>query len=435
MGDLLRFFLVNIPEAVIMLMAGLAFFNRSIFEKWKQCALFGLIYSCIVFYMEKFDVEVKIPVIFLCMILLVHILLKEKLWMSLLISCGTFLLIIFSEFAMVMLLRPGWLGLPNTPDQQLDHFMSMWTYLLIAAVMIFVMRNYRFDVRNLIPATTLNRYLSLLLIAGCVEFVIVSLVTYRSFLAYQFPTDFPLSGANAMYLHVVLVFFALLMVLFVKYLGISKRHVQTETETPLVQNLDGMLTALQHMQEENNRGFQTLLAFLEADKLEEALRYTRKINAGQNTDIKTIMGVKNPAVASLLSAKAAICLAQHVRFTVDIRSRTQFQYMKSFEIIQLFGNLLDNAIRAAREAEDGRYVRLSWEEDEREEALTIENNGPTIPREKLEQIFELGYTTKQNEEGGVGLAIVKRVVNRYKGRIDVQSDDGVTVFRVAFNKR
>ena len=55
--------------------------------------------------------------------------------------------------------------------------------------------------------------------------------------------------------------------------------------------------------------------------------------------------------------------------------------------------------------------------------ITIQDNGPGIPEDKLKHIFRPFYTTK--EEGtGLGLYITKQLVEKIKGRIKVESVSG-----------
>jgi two-component system nitrogen regulation sensor histidine kinase NtrY len=50
----------------------------------------------------------------------------------------------------------------------------------------------------------------------------------------------------------------------------------------------------------------------------------------------------------------------------------------------------------------------------------VDDNGPGVPAELRERIFEPFYTTKQKGTG-LGLAIVKKNVTRLRGEIEMQS--------------
>lgn len=66
-------------------------------------------------------------------------------------------------------------------------------------------------------------------------------------------------------------------------------------------------------------------------------------------------------------------------------------------------------------------------------SVTISNNGPAIDEENLNKIFNPNFTTKKlglDFGLGLGLAIVRRVVDSYNGTIEVHSNDQETSFTV-----
>jgi signal transduction histidine kinase len=62
----------------------------------------------------------------------------------------------------------------------------------------------------------------------------------------------------------------------------------------------------------------------------------------------------------------------------------------------------------------------------------VTDNGPGIPEEVKSRIFDPFFTTKPVGKGtGLGLDIVRRLVDKNDGLIDVQSEPGRTEFRVS----
>lgn len=61
--------------------------------------------------------------------------------------------------------------------------------------------------------------------------------------------------------------------------------------------------------------------------------------------------------------------------------------------------------------------------------MRIENHGPVIPPEYLQKIFSPFFTTKDVGEG-IGLTVIKRIVEDHNGSISVKSNEGGTVFTV-----
>ncbi len=98
------------------------------------------------------------------------------------------------------------------------------------------------------------------------------------------------------------------------------------------------------------------------------------------------------------------------------------------ELNQVWTNILDNAIDAM-----GGRGRIAIRAFARDAALVVEicDDGPGMPAEVRERIFEPFYTTKPPGSGtGLGLHIAHNVVGRHGGRIEVRSRPGETCFEV-----
>jgi signal transduction histidine kinase len=104
---------------------------------------------------------------------------------------------------------------------------------------------------------------------------------------------------------------------------------------------------------------------------------------------------------------------------------------------QLFQSLLSNAVEHADDGDDPPEVHVSGEERSDAVALSVTDNGPGIPPDQQERVFELFEQSSREDEGtGIGLAICQRIVNRHEGEIWVESDDGKgATFHVELPKR
>lgn len=93
-----------------------------------------------------------------------------------------------------------------------------------------------------------------------------------------------------------------------------------------------------------------------------------------------------------------------------------------------FSNIIINAIQAMP---NGGSLRVVIEDSENGVQISIQDTGAGIPADKLDQIFEAYYSTKETGIG-LGLAITRRVVELHQGSIRVESKVGVgTKFVVA----
>ena len=58
-------------------------------------------------------------------------------------------------------------------------------------------------------------------------------------------------------------------------------------------------------------------------------------------------------------------------------------------------------------------------------AIEVRDNGPGVPPDLLEKIFEPFFSTKENQHRtGLGLAVAKGIVERHGGAITVESQPG-----------
>jgi two-component system sensor histidine kinase AgrC len=62
--------------------------------------------------------------------------------------------------------------------------------------------------------------------------------------------------------------------------------------------------------------------------------------------------------------------------------------------------------------------------------MEIGNNGKRIELKDIGKIFDKGYTTKAGDGHGYGLYNVKRIVERYNGRIQLSFENNYTIFRI-----
>jgi two-component system, NtrC family, sensor histidine kinase AtoS len=111
---------------------------------------------------------------------------------------------------------------------------------------------------------------------------------------------------------------------------------------------------------------------------------------------------------------------------------TAHVYADPRSLEQVFTNLISNAVEAMS-AKGGmlavRVAPYTMLPGHPQVELTVTDNGPGIPDEVRERIFEPFVTTKP-QGTGLGLAITKRIVTAHHGSLRVNSFPGGTVFHV-----
>jgi signal transduction histidine kinase len=98
---------------------------------------------------------------------------------------------------------------------------------------------------------------------------------------------------------------------------------------------------------------------------------------------------------------------------------------------QVWINIIDNAIKFS---EASGTVEIEIKKEAVAISTAISNYGTEIPEESRKKVFEKFYQSDEShssEGNGVGLAVVKRIVELHKGTVGVSCKDGKTTFTVS----
>ncbi len=97
--------------------------------------------------------------------------------------------------------------------------------------------------------------------------------------------------------------------------------------------------------------------------------------------------------------------------------------MDRTQLIRIITNLVKNAIQAIPKEQTEKRVSVRVERRETEVLIAVSDNGIGIEAENFGRIFEPKFTTK-NSGMGLGLGIIKNIIENYKGTITFESEFG-----------
>ena len=125
-----------------------------------------------------------------------------------------------------------------------------------------------------------------------------------------------------------------------------------------------------------------------------------------------------------------------IKVIIDEESQlTRFpELLDHHDFVLLFGNLIENAFDALVGIDrEHKEVSVSIDDNDGMLAIMVSDNGVGIPKENLEHIFENGFSTKQNENRGIGLFLIQEIVKKGNGTIEITSEEGKgTTFILTF---
>jgi len=164
-------------------------------------------------------------------------------------------------------------------------------------------------------------------------------------------------------------------------------------------------------------------------KIQEINREMLDHDRANGDEIETIAVRK--LVGDCLNMFQNLMALKGVSLEKDLNGGNLYVSGNSFGLEQAFKNLILNAI----DSMDGRpekRLRIRVEEDGTSSSIlvSIQDTGCGIPKKIVDKIFTSYFTTKKNGTG-LGLPVVKGVVEKHKGKIKVESQLGKgTIFTV-----
>ena len=213
-------------------------------------------------------------------------------------------------------------------------------------------------------------------------------------------------------------------------------HASHDLRTPL-RSMLGLLSLLKH--EPNEKEREKCVELIEGSILRldtfitDLLSISRSHRKG-NPLVKINM---------MVEVNAAVANVYHIGSTdnleIILKISQPYTYISNLTRIRIIlNNLISNAIKYRRyDAKEKSRIVVSLWIDSQALHLTLEDNGEGIAEDKIAHIFDMFYRASERSEGsGLGLYIVKDVVEKLEGTIAVASELGIgTTFTLTLPNR
>ncbi|MCO0832686.1 HAMP domain-containing histidine kinase [Fructobacillus sp. W13] len=129
---------------------------------------------------------------------------------------------------------------------------------------------------------------------------------------------------------------------------------------------------------------------------------------------------------------------KHIQLTTQLAPKLIVMAGDSEKLARVLINLVENALKYGAGAS---FIKITAQEkDDDKIEIRVVNNGPAIPKEAQEQLFDRFYrveSSRNTKTGGtgLGLSIVKGVIDQHQGEIHVESNDESTAFIMTLPKK
>jgi len=157
------------------------------------------------------------------------------------------------------------------------------------------------------------------------------------------------------------------------------------------------------------------------DVLKEILNYSQNSRTGleiSTISLKELIGESFDQLKYLRELSA-------MEMQVEINDEAPIFSSDSYRLSIILTNLLSNSIRYADNKKAIQFIRIKASITSTDAVIDVLDNGVGIHRDYLPDIFNMFYRANQKSDGaGLGLYIVKEVIEKLKGTIEITSEFG-----------
>jgi signal transduction histidine kinase len=133
----------------------------------------------------------------------------------------------------------------------------------------------------------------------------------------------------------------------------------------------------------------------------------------------------NALIETMLEGRRNQFQMAQIRLATDLEPGLSAVLGNTHQFEQILSNLMDNALAALAHASVPPRLTITSRQQAGKVHLVFSDNGPGMRAEVRERIFEPFFTTKAAGSGtGLGMTIVKGIVEEHGGTIEVQSEPG-----------
>ena len=204
---------------------------------------------------------------------------------------------------------------------------------------------------------------------------------------------------------------------------------QDKTEaTKLAEELTGVkefVEALRVQNHEHQNKLHTVAGLIQLEENEKALNYIFESTVEEEKLSNFLMKrINHDNISGLLLGK--IKRGKELGIAVKIHPDSRLTAIPSVidhhDLVIILGNLIENAFYALKEStKNQREVDVLIQENDRSLHIELHDNGTGIPEQKLPYIFDKGFTTKGDAGSGIGLYLIKNIIEKGSGDISVNS--------------
>ncbi|SEN74092.1 sensor histidine kinase [Paenibacillus sp. OV219] len=198
----------------------------------------------------------------------------------------------------------------------------------------------------------------------------------------------------------------------------SKDELARRAQETYLEEMNSLFQSIRSQRHDFVNHVQTIQSLASLGRMDELKVYASELT-GEIRQLNDIINIGSPAIAAVVRSKLLLAELLKVDFQTDFENLNKLELgMKSLDMTRLLGNLIDNAFdEAVKYAESQRLVRLAASQKDGYYEFILSNTCHNAEELADKPLFQAGYSSKGSTHSGLGLHIVKSIVEQYKGTI------------------
>lgn len=246
-----------------------------------------------------------------------------------------------------------------------------------------------------------------IIIAICIMLTTFLLLNYKEFTKLEF--------------NQVMLLFISIVCIFVLAEQLGKYKIKAkEAETELkmhelyAASFQGLIENIRLRQHEFDNHIHTIYSqhyiYNTYDELVKAQNMYCKVVSKENRFNKLLKAV-NPIIAGFLYGKFMEIDKLGIEVIYEVKIRELNINVPEYKIVEILGDLINNAVEAIQRMEDAKKIYVSIIEEDKFE-IEVRNESPYVDYEEIDKFFVKGFS-KKGENRGLGLYNVKNICKEY----------------------
>lgn len=422
--------LYSIPESAVLVFLGGFLYGYDIKNNYRRILILSILLASVTVLARYFPFGQNILVELPLFIILTSLMLRTSLKISaLIISTALIINILTQNIYFSVLPRLTGITVPSILGDTWLRLCSGWGYLFLMSLLtVFIIRKKITFIKALefFKTTRSDAKVSLLILVVLAQALLAGVLQMASI--FEEHNGFTIAFNNSLLqrmIGIALITIPIISIFFLKRVfTLSQQEAIIATQETYLNNINNLFVTIRGQRHDFINHVQVMFSMLNSNQVEDALKYMSNL-LDEIQEVNEVIKTKNPALSALLNTKLAVAERHNIAFSTNIEAPIEGLNIKSLDLVKILGNLLDNAFEAVLDRPvEQRVVKLSIKNYGSMMVFEVFNPRPVIPFEHLERIFEGGFSTKKDEgHSGLGLAVVKEIVEKYNGQIGVRSNE------------